>query len=52
MKEQLKYINSGPSRVKLSRHLMDSMETACEARWGGDWSETFARWNLENERRL
>jgi len=52
MKEQLKHINSGPSRIKLSKNLMDSMEAMCRGRWGGDWNETFKRWNLENNRRL
>lgn len=52
IREQIKTIKSGPSRTKLSKFLMESMEAMCKGRWGGDWSETFKRWDLENDRRL
>lgn len=52
MKAQLKHINSGPSKTKLSKSLMDSMKNMCALRFSGDWSKTFARWDLENEARM
>lgn len=52
MKAQLRHINSGPSRIKLSKPLMDSMKNMCMLRFSGDWTETFNRWDEQNNKRL
>lgn len=52
MRTQLKHINSGPSKIKIVQNQMDSMKRMCRGRFDGDWKETFARWDLENQKRL
>ena len=52
IQDQMNQVYFGPSRIRLSDHLMDSMKKRCRFRWGGDWTETFKRWDLENNRRL
>ena len=32
-----------------SPEMMRDMKAMCQGRWGGDWSKTFARWDIENE---
>lgn len=52
IRAQMNQVNSGPSKIKISEQSMELMKSKCRGRWGGDWTETFARWDLENQKRL
>lgn len=41
-----------PTTKKIGRESMELQKAMCQGRWGGDWSEAFARWDKENDARM